>query len=326
VEIFDAIAYSMKRLWFLNLCMTISGGFKMNGFKHIIFLTLAVVFVSSCSKPYVSDVPRVPYGWHSGDVNANGIRLHYYRTGDGTKPAILMLHGYTDNGLCWTDLAHELEKDYDVIMMDYRGHGFSDAPQGEYKTEDYTADAVGLIEELKLKKPIVIGHSMGGSIAAVMAVERPDIPQKIVLIDPPGVVKPLFENDAKKKEALQWFKKDIKHLHNASLDTLLKEAARRHPAISEQARLRWADAKVQMKPQIAETVINLPCLRDEWPKIAVPTLILKADADEKTKQEELDAVKNLPNITLVHIAGAGHLVHLERPEASLAELRKFLAK
>jgi pimeloyl-ACP methyl ester carboxylesterase len=298
----------------------------MDGFKHVILLTLALVSVSSCSKPYVSDVPRVPWLWQSGDVNANGIRLHYYRTGDGRKPAVLLLHGFTDNGLCWTDLAHELEKEYDVIMYDLRGHGFSDAPQTGYTIEDYVADTIGLIEALKLRHPIIIGHSLGGNIAATLAVGHPDIPQKIVLIDPPGVAKPMFENEDKKKEALEFWQKDIEYLRHASLQTLLKEAARRHPAISELCRQRWADAKVQMKPQIAETIINIPFLKEQLPKITVTTLILKADADEKTKQMELDVVKGLPNITLVHITGAGHLVHLERPEASLAELRKFLSR
>jgi pimeloyl-ACP methyl ester carboxylesterase len=298
----------------------------MNGSGCVVLAAAAALFVTSCSKPYVSDVPRVPWLWQSGDVTANGIRLHYYRTGDGTKPPVVLLHGYTDNGLCWADLAHELEKDYDVIMMDCRGHGFSDAPQTGYKTEDYTADAVGLIEGLKLKKPIIIGHSMGGSIAAEIVLTRPQLIQKAVLIDPPGVVKPLFDTEAKKKDALLYFQKDIKYLHNASLNTLLKEAAKRHPAISEQARQRWADSKVQTKPQIAETVINLPCLRNDFPKFTVPTLILKADADKKTQDEDLAAVKDAPNVTLVHIYGAGHLVHLEKPEASLKELRKFMAK
>jgi len=298
----------------------------MDGFKQTVLSILAAVLVTSCSKPYTCNTPRTPYGWKDGDVTANGIRLHYYRTGDGTKPPMVLLHGYTDAGLCWTDLAHEFEKDYDVIMMDYRGHGFSDAPLTGYKTEDYTADAVGLIEALKLPKPIIIGHSMGGSIAAQIVLTRPDIPQKAVLIDPPGVSKPLFATEAVKQKALTWFKSDLEFQHNASLTTLLKEAAKRHPQISAACRQRWADSKVQTKPQIAETVINLPYLRNDFPQFITPTLILKADADEKTKQEELDAVKGAPNVTLVHIAGAGHLVHLEQPEALLSDLRKFLGK
>ncbi|HEY3341294.1 MAG TPA: alpha/beta hydrolase, partial [Anaerolineae bacterium] len=68
--------------------------------------------------------------WLSGDVNANGIRTHYYRTG-GNKPPIVMCHGATDDGLCWTPVAYTLEADYDVIMPDARWHGLSDGPAGK---------------------------------------------------------------------------------------------------------------------------------------------------------------------------------------------------
>src|SRR5260370_10427248 len=63
--------------------------------------------------------------WSEGNVQANGITIHYYRTGDNNKPSILLLHGVTDSGLCWSRVAHDLEDDYDVIMTDARGHGRS---------------------------------------------------------------------------------------------------------------------------------------------------------------------------------------------------------
>ena len=65
--------------------------------------------------------------WQSGDIETNGIRMHYHRTG-GDKPALVLSHGATDSGLCWTRVARVLEADYDVIMPDARGHGRSDAP------------------------------------------------------------------------------------------------------------------------------------------------------------------------------------------------------
>ena len=77
--------------------------------------------------------------WTSGDVVANGIKIHYNRTG-GDKPPVVLAHGFTDNGLCWTRAAQVLEQDYDVIMYDARGHGFSDAPESGYSTEDHAAD------------------------------------------------------------------------------------------------------------------------------------------------------------------------------------------
>ena len=69
--------------------------------------------------------------WTEGDVLTNGIRMHYYRTG-GDKPALVLAHGFSDNGLCWTPVARVLQADYDVIMIDARGHGKSEAPDGDY--------------------------------------------------------------------------------------------------------------------------------------------------------------------------------------------------
>ncbi len=67
--------------------------------------------------------------WFEGTVHANGIAIHYRRTGDG-KPPVILSHGLTDNGACWTRLAWALEGDYDVHMPDARGHGQSEAPEG----------------------------------------------------------------------------------------------------------------------------------------------------------------------------------------------------
>ena len=57
-----------------------------------------------------------------GDILANSIRQHYYRTG-GEKPPLLLLHGFNEYGLTWLRVAKELERDYDIIMLDARGHG-----------------------------------------------------------------------------------------------------------------------------------------------------------------------------------------------------------
>jgi len=87
--------------------------------------------------------------WYDGTVEANGIRQHYWRTGDGSQPAIVLCHGVTDNGLCWTPVARALENDYDVIMVDARGHGLSDAPEDGYGTEDRADDVAALVRALE---------------------------------------------------------------------------------------------------------------------------------------------------------------------------------
>ncbi len=79
----------------------------------------------------------------------NGIYIHYTRTGRNSLPLIL-LHGLTANGICWTALARYLEGEYDVIMPDARGHGKSSVPDDGYRYEDHAKDIVGLIKALRL--------------------------------------------------------------------------------------------------------------------------------------------------------------------------------
>jgi pimeloyl-ACP methyl ester carboxylesterase len=71
--------------------------------------------------------------------------------------------------------------------------------------------------------------------------------------------------------------------------------------------------------------MTIPPLKPYLPKITVPTLILKADANDTVRKMEIDAVSAYPNIKIVHVKGAGHLVHLERPDESLAVINEFLA-
>ena len=64
---------------------------------------------------------EIPPGWSDGYAYANGIRIHYYRAVSNTdKPVIVMVHGVTDNGLCWTTLTWKLEEHFDIYMLDAR--------------------------------------------------------------------------------------------------------------------------------------------------------------------------------------------------------------
>src|SRR5262249_49329948 len=123
--------------------------------------------------------------WQSGDVEANGIRLHYTRTG-GARPPLVLAHGVTDDGLCWTPVAEALAPDYDVIMVDARGHGRSDALETGYDPATQAADLACVIAALGLHKPAVLGHSMGAATTLVLAGMYSNLPGAILLEDPPG--------------------------------------------------------------------------------------------------------------------------------------------
>ena len=134
--------------------------------------------------------------WFSETLSVNDIQIHYYRTG-GEKPTIVLSHGVTDDGLCWTPVAMALELDYDVIMVDARGHGLSGNPKGDYSVEARSADLAGLIKALRLDRPVVMGHSLGAETSLYTAAHYPDLIAGIILEDPPIVLpgEPIFGGD-----------------------------------------------------------------------------------------------------------------------------------
>ena len=86
-------------------------------------------------------------------------------------------HGSSDDGLCWTNLAKEFQNDFDIIMFDARGHGLSNSrPLGSAGRSG--RGFAGLIKELKLNKPILMGHSMGSASVAHFAAKYPDVPRR----------------------------------------------------------------------------------------------------------------------------------------------------
>jgi N-formylmaleamate deformylase len=121
--------------------------------------------------------------WIDAVCRANGINIHYLRTG-GQKPTIIALHGLAGNGKCWSQVARVLEKDYDVIMPDARGHGSSSAPQHGYTYQDHANDVIELIRTLGIKSPYLLGHSMGGMTAAMVASRLGSAISGIILADP----------------------------------------------------------------------------------------------------------------------------------------------
>jgi pimeloyl-ACP methyl ester carboxylesterase len=109
--------------------------------------------------------------------------MHYYRMGKPGGPALVLQHGFSDHGLCWLTLAGDLQDEYDILLPDARGHGRS-ARIAEGECIDQTADLTGLIRALGIERPVVAGHSMGGTIAGQLGARYPDLPRALILEDP----------------------------------------------------------------------------------------------------------------------------------------------
>jgi N-formylmaleamate deformylase len=266
--------------------------------------------------------------WQSGDVEVNDLRLHYTRTG-GDKPQAVLAHGFSDDGLCWTPVAEALEKDYDVVMVDARGHGRSEGPEQGYGPEDMASDLAGVIARLGLHRPAVLGHSMGAATALVLAGTRPHLVRAILLEDPPTwwMTSPAPESGAER-----WAQRRARmiELKRKTREELVADQRAASPSWSEAELGPWADAKLRFSFNALGsvgpgTVDWQATLR----RISCPALLITADpALGALVSEEDTAVMKavIPQLRVVHIPEAGHNVRREQFVRYMDVVRTFLTE
>jgi pimeloyl-ACP methyl ester carboxylesterase len=262
-------------------------------------------------------------------IRNGSIELHVAEDGDPSAPPLLLLHGITSFAGTWEWFVPTLAERFRVLRLDFRGHGASDRAPGTYSPAGYVSDAVAAIEQAAGGPCIVIGHSLGGATAAVLAQRHPDLVVGTVLEDPPlGVA---GDSTARINHALldgfRLMRDMIPQLQAAGMtvDGLAGIlAAAPNPSgstfgdtlhadgISSMAGSMLAvDASV-LDPVLEGTVSTF--LEQETP-LAVPSLIVCADptvpgavADPALAEHFADIS---PSTEVIVIDGAGHLIHDE---------------
>lgn len=133
-------------------------------------------------------------------ITANGIKLHYWRVGQG--PDIILLHGLGGNLAIWhLKMIPLLRQNYRVTTFDLRGHGRSDMPLTGYTTGDMADDLLGIMDGLGIEQAYLVGHSLGADVALHCALRYPDRVEKLILIEP-GL--PAMINIRKGKDWIGW--------------------------------------------------------------------------------------------------------------------------
>ncbi|WNG57562.1 alpha/beta hydrolase [Archangium gephyra] len=248
--------------------------------------------------------------WRSGIRETNGINVHYLRTG-GARPPVVLLHGLTGNGACWTPLARALESEFDVVMPDARGHGGSSAPLHGYRYDDHASDVEGLIRGLELPRPVLLGHSMGGMTAAVVASRWAEGIRGLILVDP------TFLSPERQREVRD---SDVAEQHRRLLgmrkSDLVTQLRARHPRRSPELVELLAEARLKT-PLGAFDVLTPPTpdYRAVMSAIDVPSLLVIGDSSPVVTLEMATELWRLnPRVRIAQVQDAGHGLPFEQPE------------
>jgi pimeloyl-ACP methyl ester carboxylesterase len=277
--------------------------------------------------------------WDEGQVYANGINIHFYRAGAGKNPSILLLHGITDSGQCWPRVAVDLEGSYDTIMTDARGHGHSGAST-DFSVALLAGDAAAVIRALGLEKPYVWGHSMGAITAATLAAAYPDLVRAVVLEDPPLRNEPLFQEtpdreffvtgvEQQEQFGWQW----LYELRALTREERIARGFVMNPNWAREEIPPWADSKAELNidilgPALAAIAHAAPW-REVIGRIECPVLLVTGDSQLHaivTPEVAQEAAQLWKRGEVLHIVGAGHNVHRDRYDETMASVRDFLRR
>jgi N-formylmaleamate deformylase len=258
-------------------------------------------------------------GWSAAICETNGINIFYTRTG-GNKSPLILLHGLTANGLCWTPLARDLAGEYDVIMPDARGHGKSSVPDQGYRYEDLANDVAGLIKSLGLPAPILIGHSMGGLTAAVLASRYPKLLHGLILADP-TFLSPKAQRAVRDSEVADQHRRIL----NLSLDEVVADARARHP--NRSAEICELIARARLQTSLSAFDVLTPPNPDYFQlmrAINVPGLLVIGDKSVLSPAVAAELQRLNPGFQVETIRAAGHAVHYDQPERFAGTVKSFL--
>lgn len=251
-------------------------------------------------------------------ASRDGVKLAYLEAGSG-EAAIVFIHGWTCNRGHWRNQVAEFSVEHQVVALDLRGHGDSDKPDQDYDIAGFADDVDWLISELGLTRPIVVGHSMGGVIAAHLARTHPEATRGIVLVDAPIVplapaLKPVADGAVAGLQgpAYQQVAEDFlrEFMFNDASDPKLREEIVQSSLRTPQRVMRSAVASIFTQQE----ALGGP--------LSMPSLFVRA-ATQYATEDEIRA--HLPGIEVAEVDCA-HFIQLEKPGEFNALLSRFLEK
>ncbi|MFF4750932.1 alpha/beta fold hydrolase [Streptomyces sp. NPDC002514] len=261
--------------------------------------------------------------WSEHMVVREGVRIACRDWGGPGQPVVL-LHGLAGHAGEWDVLARRLISRYRVVAVDQRGHGAAERRPADVSRAAYVADVVAVVDRLALRRPVLVGQSLGGHTAMLTAAAHPELVRALVLIEAgPG------GNPNGPADIGRWF---------GSWPTPFpsREAAAEFFG-GGPVGAGWAAGLAEREdgwwPRFDRDVLVRSLEENarrsfwsEWGRIVCPTLVVLAQSGFIPGPEAEQMLRQRPATTAMSIPGTGHDLHLEQPDPLYTALSHFFAR
>jgi pimeloyl-ACP methyl ester carboxylesterase len=259
-----------------------------------------------------------------------GHKVRFIRTGQGK--AVLLLHGFASSIYTWKDVIPALALDHEVVALDLPGFGWSDQPK-DLSFELFPKVAWGLLDALGLDRATLVGNSMGGAVAALLAAERPGRVEKLVLIDSAGFnLRPADRPAAVRLAAHPWAESALGVLPvrrlfvTRGLRQVFHDPARiGDERVNEYLAAAARPGTLAAIRSLGASAFDPQAFAELLRGVRAPTLVIWGGEDTWIPLAHADRfVSAIPGARKVVLPEVGHTPQEEAPEAVNALLREFL--
>jgi esterase len=262
------------------------------------------------------------------------MRLHYLDWGVKGRHPILFLHGGGLNAHTWDLVCLMLRHRYHCLALDQRGHGDSEwEPTADYRFDAQVADVEGFIEKLKLERPLLVGHSMGGFAAMGYAIRHAASMAGLVLVDiAPEIsmqgslkIRDFIKMDREMDSVEDFVERALKFNPMRNRELLRRSLLHN---LRQQPNGRWAwkhDPNRMPQNFEHERDERKTMIMDNAQNIVCPTLVLRGSrSDVLTDESAKEFSESVPKGRWLRIENAGHTIQGDNPRALLDALDPFL--
>jgi sigma-B regulation protein RsbQ len=259
-------------------------------------------------------------------------RNHVHVAGAGTQ-TLLFCNGFGCSQHIWRYVSTSLSSRYRVVLFDHVGSGESELsaydPQKYSALAGYAQDVVEICQALDLRHVVVVGHSVGATIAMLAAIQAPEYFAKVIMIgaSPCYINKPDYYGGASQEDMNQLLDlMDVDYDSWANMFAGLLIGASRRPSLGEELAGYFCSTDSTIAKRFARIAL-LADNRAEIPQLQLPTLLLQCSDDAVVPSEVGEyLLAHLPHATLTNLQATGHCPHLSAPLEILSIIEPFLAQ